>query len=104
MVYCSPKWKRISPAADLPITETAVTVVDYKTGRRVPQTLSAIPDHHLRQMSAYVGVLSQIFPDRAVAGALLYSEGPVLHRLPQALLDVHKPGYADAQDNLRVAG
>jgi ATP-dependent helicase/nuclease subunit A len=84
----------------LVITDISVTVLDYKTGRRVPQTMAAIPDHHVRQMAAYVAVLAQIFPERMVSAALLYTEGPVLHRLPQALLDTHKPGLGDSQDML----
>jgi hypothetical protein len=35
-----------------------------------------------------------------VEGVLLYSEGPVIHRLDPALLDRHKPGFADAQERL----
>ncbi len=84
----------------LVIGDSTVTVIDYKTGRRVPPTLDAIPVHHLRQMAAYSAVLAQVFPDRVIAAALLYSEGPVLHLLPAALLEAHKPGYATQQDNL----
>jgi ATP-dependent helicase/nuclease subunit A len=84
----------------LVVTPGTVTVVDFKTGRRVPETSGAIPAAHLRQMAAYVGVLRQVFPGRAVEGVLLYSEGPVVHRLTDALLDLHKPGFAGAQERL----
>jgi ATP-dependent helicase/nuclease subunit A len=84
----------------LVVTPDTVTVVDFKTGRRVPDTPGTIPAAHLRQMAAYVGVLQQVFPGRSVEGVLLYSEGPVVHRLDPALLDRHKPGYADAQERL----
>jgi len=88
----------------LVIAPDSIEVVDFKTGRRVPQTLDAIPAQHLRQMAAYAAVLRGIFPDRAVHASLLYSEGPVLHRLPEAMLAAHKPGLATAQEELPVAG
>jgi ATP-dependent helicase/nuclease subunit A len=82
------------------ITEDAVDIVDFKTGRRVPISLDAIPVAHLRQMAAYAAVVQGIFPDRAVRASLLYSEGPVLHRLTPELLATHKPGFAAQQDKL----
>lgn len=71
-----------------------VRVVDFKTGRRAPASLEAIPRYHLRQMAAYVAALRVIFPGRTVEAALLYSAGPLLYALPDALLSAHKPGYA----------
>ncbi len=81
-----------------------IEVVDYKTGRRVPATPDAIPDYHLKQMSAYRDVLRAIFPGRIVQASLLYTEGPVLHTLDNALLDAHKPGLAPEQQSLALAG
>ena len=86
------------------VTATHVEIVDFKTGRRVPASVEAIPPQHLRQMAAYAAVLQAIFPDHDVRASLLYSEGPVLHRLPPPLLDLHKPSFAGAQDNLIAAG
>jgi ATP-dependent helicase/nuclease subunit A len=82
------------------VTADAVEIVDFKTGRRVPEEQDAIPVAHLRQMAAYRAVLQGIFADRTVRASLLYSEGPVLHRLPDALLDAHKPGLQAQQDKL----
>jgi ATP-dependent helicase/nuclease subunit A len=78
------------------VTDTAVTIVDFKTGR-VPRD---VPVHHLRQMAAYAAVVTQIFPDRAVGAALLYSAGPVLHRVSGADLARWKPGFSDLHENL----
>ncbi|WP_347400411.1 PD-(D/E)XK nuclease family protein [Sphingomonas paeninsulae] len=83
------------------VTDATVTIVDFKTGR-VPRGADAVPVHHLRQMAAYVAVVAQIFPDRAVSAALLYSAGPVLHRLSGAVLERWKPGFIDAIENLPV--
>lgn len=78
----------------LVITQDAVMVVDFKTGRRVPQAASACPVPHLRQMAAYHALLAGIFPDKAVSAALLYTAGPVMHIVPAELLGRHKPGLA----------
>lgn len=78
----------------LVVTEKAVMVVDFKTGRRVPLSSAACPVPHLRQMAAYHALLSTIFPDKAVTAALLYTAGPVMHVLPDALLAAHKPGLS----------
>ncbi len=78
------------------VTENAVMVVDFKTGRRVPPTPAACPVPHLRQMSAYHALLAEIFPDKKISAALLYTAGPVIHVLPEALLTAHKPGLSPA--------
>ncbi|MBX3593887.1 double-strand break repair helicase AddA [Sphingomonas sp.] len=83
----------VSGTADrLLVTERRVQVIDFKTGRRAPATLDDVPVYHLRQMAAYVAALRVIFPDREVEAALLYTAGPALFDLPDALLDAHKPG------------
>ncbi|MHA6719515.1 double-strand break repair helicase AddA [Sphingomonas sp. RS6] len=84
----------------LVVLPDCVRVIDFKTGRRAPGRRADIPDYHLRQMAAYVAALRVIFPGREVEAALLYSAGPVLHVLPDAMLAAHKPGYAAEQQSL----
>jgi len=67
-------------------------VIDFKTGRRVPSDLEAVPAHHLVQMGAYAAALAVIFPGHTVDAALLYTSGPQLIVLPPAILAAHKPG------------
>ena len=88
----------------LAVSETHVEIIDFKTGRRVPQSIDDIPLAHVRQMAAYAAVLAAIFPDHEVLASLLYSEGPTLHRLPATLMAAHKPSFVDAQDNLVTSG
>ncbi|WNO52730.1 double-strand break repair helicase AddA [Stakelama saccharophila] len=83
------------------VTDGHVRVVDFKTGRRVPGSLDALPEYHLRQMAAYSAALGVIFPGRRIEAALLYTAGPVLFDLPDRLLGPHKPGYGPAQESLR---
>jgi ATP-dependent helicase/nuclease subunit A len=66
-----------------------VLVADFKTGRRAPAALADIPAAHLRQMAAYRAALRVIFPGRRVEAALLYTAAPILHALPDDLLDAH---------------
>ena len=77
-----------------------VRVVDFKTGRRAPENIAAIPDYHLRQMAAYAAALAAIFPDRAVEASLLYTATPVLFTLPPDLLARHKPDLDGDEQSL----
>jgi ATP-dependent helicase/nuclease subunit A len=71
-----------------------VRVVDFKTGRRVPREPEDVPEHHLKQMAAYVAAIEVVFPGRRIDAALLYTSGPRLIPLAQALIDHHKPNFA----------
>jgi ATP-dependent helicase/nuclease subunit A len=68
------------------VTEDAVLVVDYKTNRPPPQDAADVPPIYLRQMGAYLDLLSRIYPGRRVSGALLWTDGPRLMPLAPALL------------------
>ena len=68
-----------------------ILVADFKTGRRIPATADAAPPAYLRQMAAYRSALRVIFPDRPIETALIFTAGPTLSALPDALLDAHAP-------------
>ena len=74
------------------VTDTQVTVVDYKTGRRVPGDEAAVPTYHKAQMAAYVALLEGIFPGRSVRAALLYTAGPKMISLSPDDLADWRPG------------
>ena len=82
------------------VTHDAVMVIDYKTGRQVPDRAEAVQPAYLRQMAAYRDALGVIFPGRRVTAALLYTAGPRLIALDDALLDAHKPGLLATKANL----
>jgi ATP-dependent helicase/nuclease subunit A len=73
------------------VTADTVSVIDFKTGSIVPASAEAVPIAYIKQMAAYCAALSVIFPDRQIAAALLYTNGPRLIALPQTLLDPHYP-------------
>lgn len=59
-----------------------IEVVDFKTGRFVPEELAQVPSSHRLQMEAYAEALRVIFPGRRVISSLLYTAGPKLIALP----------------------
>ena len=66
-----------------------VLVIDYKTERAPPTTPERVPAAYLRQMAAYAALLRQIFPNRRVRCALLWTQGPRLMPLDEAALASH---------------
>ncbi|MDH3918888.1 MAG: PD-(D/E)XK nuclease family protein, partial [Rhodospirillales bacterium] len=75
----------------LVVTDKAVLVVDYKTNRPAPRTEAEVPALYLRQMAAYRAVLSGIYPDRPIESFLLWTEGPRIMHVSDALLAGHGP-------------
>ena len=71
----------------LRITPEVIEIIDYKTDRPAPQSLSDISPAYSVQMAAYRAVLRQIYPDgRPIRCALLYTDGPHWLELPDDLL------------------
>jgi ATP-dependent helicase/nuclease subunit A len=65
---------RIHGAIDrLIISDDRVTCVDFKTNRIVPDQPEQTPEGVLRQMGAYHAALSQIYPDRQIDCAILWT-------------------------------
>ncbi len=76
----------------LAVTADRVLIADYKTNRAPPETEDAVPVMYLRQMAAYRDVLAQLYPGRDVACWLVWTDGPLVMKLPPALLDAQRPG------------
>lgn len=69
-----------------------VLIADYKTGRAPPASAGDVPVRFLRQMAAYRAVLRPIYPGRTIRCLLIWTEGPAVSALPDAVLDPHAPG------------
>ena len=114
-VISNPEWAAFfSPAAraEVPLAavvgETVITgrvdrlviepglvrVIDFKTGRSVPDDENAVIVPYLRQMAHYVAALETIFPGSAVEASLLYTHAPKLIPLSDAVLASYKPASA----------
>jgi ATP-dependent helicase/nuclease subunit A len=63
-----------------------VLAVDYKSNRLVPQSPEAVPEGLLRQMGAYAALLAQIYPDREIEVAILWTATARLMPLPRVLV------------------
>ena len=71
----------------LAVTDDEVLIVDFKTNRPPPKTEDALPQIYRTQMALYRAGASKIFPGRRIACALVWTEGPSLMALSDALLD-----------------
>lgn len=60
------------------VTPEKVVAVDFKSNATVPETAEQCPEGLLRQMGAYAHALRQIYPDRAVETALLWTRIAIL--------------------------
>jgi ATP-dependent helicase/nuclease subunit A len=73
------------------VTPDSVLVIDYKTNRPPPANPEDVAAVYLKQMSAYRAVLRNIYPDKPVKCALLWTDATRLMPLPDNLLDRHAP-------------
>lgn len=73
------------------IEDDRILVVDFKTTRRPPEALDDIPPSTVRQMAAYAASLREIYPDRRIEAAVLYTHAPRLIALSARLLESEGP-------------
>ena len=71
----------------LVVTPERVLVVDYKTNRPAPDRIEDADPAYVAQMATYVAVLARLYPDRPVEAALVWTDGPRLMPVPQAMMD-----------------
>jgi ATP-dependent helicase/nuclease subunit A len=57
----------------LAVFENEVYIIDYKTNRILPKNETTIPDNYLKQMHAYRELVAQIYPDKIIHCALLWT-------------------------------
>lgn len=69
------------------VTETEVVIIDYKSNRPPPSDPADVSDLYLGQMAAYRELAREIYPNRSVRCALLWTDVPRLMHLPDTLLD-----------------
>lgn len=79
------------------VDETSVLVVDYKTNRPPPKTVEAVPFAYRAQLALYKALLEPLYPGRVVETALLFTEGPFLLPLSDAVLDEAMQALRDSQ-------
>lgn len=55
------------------LTPERVLAIDYKSNARIPASVTDLPEGLRRQLRAYAGALRQIYPDRQVETAILWT-------------------------------
>ncbi|MEM7470294.1 MAG: double-strand break repair helicase AddA [Pseudomonadota bacterium] len=78
----------------LVVTDDTVLAVDFKSNHIVPTRADDTPDGILRQMGAYAAALAQIYPNKRIETAILWTETatlmPLTHEIVRdALLSTH---------------
>ncbi|MBU1538549.1 MAG: double-strand break repair helicase AddA [Alphaproteobacteria bacterium] len=71
----------------LVVTPDRVLVIDYKTNRPAPDRIEDADPAYVLQMAVYASVLARLYPDRTVEAALVWTDGPRLMAVPQAMMD-----------------
>jgi ATP-dependent helicase/nuclease subunit A len=61
-------------------------VVDFKTNRPAPASIEQADPAYLLQMAVYAAVLRAIFPGRRIEAALVWTDGPRLMPIPEAVM------------------
>jgi ATP-dependent helicase/nuclease subunit A len=69
----------------LVITDHEVTLMDYKTGRP-PRDPADVPENHLSQLAIYEALLRDLYPERTIATAIIWTALPALVVVPPARL------------------
>ncbi|TPW04005.1 MAG: double-strand break repair helicase AddA, partial [bacterium] len=52
-----------------------------------PARIKAADPAYVVQMAVYAAILRDLYPDRAVEAALVWTDGPRLMAVPQAMMD-----------------
>jgi len=71
----------------LVVAEDAVLLADYKTNRPAPRRMEDVPEPYVAQLALYRAVLGQLYPEKAVRAALVWTDVPDLMEMPAARLD-----------------
>ncbi|MGE0045006.1 MAG: double-strand break repair helicase AddA [Hyphomonadaceae bacterium] len=79
----------------LVVSDHEVEIIDFKSDRPAPETAEEAPEGYVLQMALYRAVLQQIFPNRGVKCALIWTEKPLLVALSGAQMDAALAGLTN---------
>ncbi|MBY6135571.1 double-strand break repair helicase AddA [Nocardioides marinus] len=77
------------------VSPDRVLAVDFKSNATVPTSPQQCPEGVLRQMGAYAHALAQIYPERAIETAILWTRTAQLMPLPHELVIAALRRYAE---------
>lgn len=70
----------------LVVTDKSVMILDFKNNLKVPKSANEVSKNYLLQLAAYKMALQQIYPDKEIKCALLYTREAKLITLPEEKL------------------
>lgn len=73
------------------ITENEIFLIDYKTNVNPPKTIAEVSEAYLSQMAVYATLLQEIYPNKIIRAALLWTQTPHLMPLENEILLKHLP-------------
>ena len=76
----------------LAVSDTEILIVDFKTNRPPPETAGETPVAYIRQLAAYAAAIGPLYPDRVLRTAILWTNGPALIDIPDAMLAAYRTG------------
>ncbi len=68
------------------VSQDHVLAVDFKSNMVIPDTAAQCPEGVLRQLGAYAHALAQIYPDRGIETAIVWTRTAELMRIPHDLV------------------
>jgi len=71
----------------LVVSDSRITVLDYKTNRYVPETIDTVPDEYITQLALYRELVSRIYSDKTIISALLWTQKPQIMPIHDDMLD-----------------
>jgi len=85
----------------LAVSDDEILILDFKTNRPPPRLEAQVAPVYLGQMALYRAAAAKVFPGRRIVCGLLFTDGPRLMRLSDAILDRQ---WADLADSLLKNG
>ncbi|HZD28845.1 MAG TPA: PD-(D/E)XK nuclease family protein, partial [Xanthobacteraceae bacterium] len=70
----------------LAVTGDSVLIADYKTNRPAPRRLADVPEAYVAQLALYRAVLGELYPDKRIRAALVWTDVPDLMEISDARL------------------
>ena len=67
------------------VTQDTVVIADFKTGVPPIDAAAARPGY-IRQLALYSDVLARVYPGKAMRGLLVWTAGPAIHKVEEAML------------------
>ena len=69
------------------IEPEAIHLVDFKTNRNVPESISSVPSAYILQVALYRKLIQTLYPEKSIRSYICWTKDARLMLLPEQLLD-----------------